>query len=354
VSTVVRGIVGLYALLLRLYPRGFRAEFGEEMQAIFSDAVAEAARGGVGPLVRVCLREFRDLPGALIREYGSVIRNRDSGLNGLLEEVTMSDADHNLERPASWAATLAGMLPFLLWGAFLILGEIPREWGVPDSLSRLRFHLWWGMIVLPPLGVGIGWVKSFPRWSYPYVGLVPVFGLYTMAAATPGLRFFNYTFGQNEPWGLRACIPSTVMVVIALLITRSMQPVSKLFTNAWEDWTRLTFAMFGFMPLYVAIKFDEVGRLYSLPFMVVLTLVMTATALFYLRGTRHLQRVLALAVGIALTAAVAGLAPRVYWLENVWVIILGAVIPGVLVIALMFSPGLVGLLRRSVDSPRHP
>jgi hypothetical protein len=87
--------------------------------------------------------------------------------------------------------------------------------------------------------------------------------------------------------------------------------------------------------------------------MVALTLVMAATALFYLRGNRHLQRVLALAVGIALTASVAVLAPRIYWLENGWMIILGAVFPGVVMIAVMFSPVLVSLLRRLVDAPRH-
>jgi hypothetical protein len=351
-----RVIIGLYALLLRLYPHSFRIEFGEEMQTSFTDAVTEAAGRGLGALVVVCLREFRDLPGALFREYRAILHDRHLELIGLgasLKETMMSDNNQNHERPASWAATWAGMLPFLLWGVFLILGEIPHEWAVPDSLSRLRFHVWWGMIILPPLGVGIGWVKNFPRWSYPYGGLALVFGLYTMVAATPGLRFFNYTFGNNEAWGFRAWIPLMVAVMIALLITRSSQPVINLFSNGLEDWTRFTFALFGFMPLWVAIKFDEVDRLYSLPFMVVLTLVMTATALFYLRSTHHLQRVLALAVGIFLTTSVGVLAPRVYWLENGWMIILGAMIPGAIVIALMFAPALVGLLRHSVNSPRH-
>ncbi len=358
-STLARVIIGLYALLLRLYPRSFRTEFGKEMQTSFTDAVTEAAERGLGALVVVCLREFRDLPGALFREYRATMHNHHPELIDLgvsPKGTIMSDNSQNRERPASWAVTGAGMLPFLLWGAFLILGEIPHEWAVPDSLSRLRFHVWWGMVILPPLGVGIGWVKNFPRWSYPYGGLALVFGLYTMFAATPGLRFFNYTFERNEALGLRAWIPLMVAIMIALLITRSSQPVIDLFSNGLKDWTRFTFALFGFMPLWVAIRFDEVDKLYSLPFMVALTLVMTATALFYLRGTHHLQRVLALAVGIALAASVAVVAPRAYWssLEHFGPVnVVSAIIAEIVIIAVMFSPALVSLLRRSVNAPRH-
>ena len=97
--------------------------------------------------------------------------------------------------------------------------------------------------------------------------------------ATPGLRIFNYTFGRNDYWGWRAWIPLMAMVAIGFLITRSLRPVLRLFTNVWRDWTLLTFGMFGSMPLLVMISFDEVDNLYSLPFMVVLTLIMVGTAL---------------------------------------------------------------------------
>ncbi len=38
-------IARVYAALLQLYPQSFRAEFGEEMRAVFADALQEAARG---------------------------------------------------------------------------------------------------------------------------------------------------------------------------------------------------------------------------------------------------------------------------------------------------------------------
>jgi hypothetical protein len=60
-------VLRLYAILLRLYPRGFCEEFGDEMYAVFSDALAEAAKRGGTALIVVCWREICDLPLALAR-----------------------------------------------------------------------------------------------------------------------------------------------------------------------------------------------------------------------------------------------------------------------------------------------
>lgn len=57
-----------YAALIRLYPKRFRDEFAEEMQAVFATAVTEAARSGIKSLLVLCLRELWDLPAALLRE----------------------------------------------------------------------------------------------------------------------------------------------------------------------------------------------------------------------------------------------------------------------------------------------
>ena len=60
----VRLLSHLYAALLRLYPRSFRAEFGAEMRAVFAEAVVGAAGRGWASLVGLLLRELRDWPGA--------------------------------------------------------------------------------------------------------------------------------------------------------------------------------------------------------------------------------------------------------------------------------------------------
>jgi hypothetical protein len=330
----------IYSCLLRLYPRAYREAYGEELCTVFRLAVDEAAEQGTFSILRLGLHELRDLPGAIWREHRRE-RNRQKMAPATSRPFTI--------QPVSWRGTFAGMAPFLIFGLILIFLEIPHDWAIPPWLTYLGGAFFLGVIVLPPIGLGIGWVKGFPRWSYPYVGHVLLFSLYLMSASTPGLRIFGYDLFGRELWGWRAWIPFLTMAAIVLLITRSLRPVLKLFTNVWQDWTLLTFTMFGFMPLLVAIGFDEVDRLYSLPFMVILALVMLSTALTYLRSVYPWRRILALLVGIILIVAVTTVAPTLYWLENGWVNVKGSVVTGLVVVAIMFSPLLVGLLRRFVN-----
>jgi hypothetical protein len=321
------------------------------MQVVFADAAAEAVERGRLSLALVCLREARDLPSALLREMVSDSRDRQ-------KEAQMSETVENRSRaegtgplpqdtPASWSAVLAGTALFLLLGLDLIVGEIPHHWPAPTWLPLLRSRLFLSTLALPAIGVGAGWVKGFPRWCYPCAGYALLSSLYVMRVATPGLRVFGYTFGRNDLWGWRAWIPCAVIAAMALLITRSLHPLLMLFTNAGKDWTLLSFAMFGFMPLLVAFGFDEVDRLYSLYFMIALTLVMAGTTLGYLRSARLEQRVWALLAGILLVVATVIVAPAIYWLEHGWANLAGGVIGGGIVVAIMSSPLFVALMRRS-------
>jgi hypothetical protein len=110
--------------------------------------------------------------------------------------------------------------------------------------------------------------------------------------------------------------------------------------------------MFGFMPLLIALNFDEVDRLYSLPFMVGLTLAMIGTAVLYLRSTHQSHRALILLTSISLITTIAIAGTTLYWLENGWVDILVSVVLGIVVVAIMFSPALLGVARRYSSSPR--
>lgn len=64
----------LYEMMVRLYPRDFRASFGDEMIAVFADAVVETAESGSGGLLALCLRELKDWPRSLLREHWSSLR----------------------------------------------------------------------------------------------------------------------------------------------------------------------------------------------------------------------------------------------------------------------------------------
>jgi len=55
---LIRLVRWLYAGLLYLYPRRFRAEFGDEMQQVFAQVQADAAPRGPVALLAVCAREL--------------------------------------------------------------------------------------------------------------------------------------------------------------------------------------------------------------------------------------------------------------------------------------------------------
>ena len=148
--------IRLYGLMLRGYPRRFRAEFEEEMQAVFSEAINEAARRGRVSLATVFLREVWDLPGNALREHWSQ-----------KEEPTMSTAmnfdnstaapmfDH---QPGAWKdAALAG-LPHVLASLLALL-----------PLGAFKYGSAFVPILLLPLvcfivaALVLAWRRGWPR-----------------------------------------------------------------------------------------------------------------------------------------------------------------------------------------------
>lgn len=241
----------------------------------------------------------------------------------------------------SRSETLAAMALFALLGLELIFNELPFEWPPPNWAHLVNRLLFVGILILPPIGLCIGWIKSFPRWSYPYVAHVLFFSLYMTNVATPGFLF------DRELWGWRAWIPFAVVVVISLLITRSLRPLRKFFTNIKEDWTLLTFGLFGSMPLLIMLSFDEVDRLFSLYFMVILTLLMMVTVFIYMQRPAHRERVAGLLIGILLTITLTMAAPTIYWHNHGDTSIIATVVAGMIVFLVLFSPALISLLPRS-------
>ena len=258
-----------------------------------------------------------------------------------------SDSRDSASR-TSWPASLAGAALFLLWGLVAIGGELPHEWAVPTWIHTLIRILSIGVLFFPPIALCFGWIKGFPRWSYPYVGHMSVYSLYMTSVATPGLKLFGYPVFGGDLWGWRAWIPLSIVTLIALLVTRSLRPLLRLVTNIWQDWTLLTFGMFGILPLLVAISFDEVDRLYSLYFMAILAVLMTGTALLYLRSRGQRSRILALLFGIVPTIAITVVAPTLYWQRHGWVSAPGAAILGGAFLLVMFLPATIGLFRRAL------
>ena len=129
----------------------------------------------------------------------------------------MSPENITIPKPESWASTIAALGMFMVAGIVLILMEIPHEWGYDELLQKLGF-IFIAWLLVAAAGYSIGWIKIFPRWSYPYTTQMVLFSLYLMRASTPGLQIFGYTFGRSDAWVWRAWLPAILATIIALIV----------------------------------------------------------------------------------------------------------------------------------------
>jgi hypothetical protein len=255
------------------------------------------------------------------------------------------------EKSATSAQAMMGSLPFVVFGLFLILLEIPIDWKLPawfDTFSGVIFVF---LLILPAIGFGIGWVQKFPRWSYPYTGMAFVMTLYIANVTTPGLNILGYPIFGRDPWGWRACIPLATAFIAALAVSRSFQPFGKLFTNIWEDWSILSYLMIGLLPLLIAFQFDEIDRLYSLYFMVPFSVLLVGMVLLYLRSKSTQQQVLVLTIGVLAIIFPSVLGSNSYWLHHNGIYLSGAsrlLLTAGKIAIIMLVPAWLELLRRSV------
>jgi len=249
---------------------------------------------------------------------------------------------------------------FFMVGLTMIQMEIPPDWNLPAWFNHPSLFLF-AFFLFPNIGLAIGWIKSFPRWSYAYIMFAIVISLYMKSVTTPGLELFGVQLFGRQLWGLSAWIPFYLALVIGLIVTRSFKPLFALISNIKEDWTLASFSLFSCLPWFIWVCFDEIERAFSFPFMVVISLIFLITGWLYMRGARQVQRALILLLSTALTWALATIANAIYWDGRVedWIptpdhwymtvfrmtLILGPIL------VIIFSPALIGVLRYKSATP---
>lgn len=290
-----RIVARLYALLLRLYPRAYRIEYGQELCAVFSLTVREAARRGAFSLIGLSLRELRDLPGAILHAHRRERKRWDMAADGAL--------DFSFET-GSWREALAAALPLVGFVASIVMAGAVRRLLAAAHLDFLFRLLWADAIWGAPLpmaltllllgGLLAAWLKSFPRWSYTYLGWLPVFAL-------SGL------LGPDDPTFWRIWVPSLGTLLLALLLRPSLAPLKALWRSWWWDWTLSSFAVLSLLAFLLTASFDEMPgpRAFWQSLSVA---VLVVGALGYVRAPKRASRVAALlgsaVLGVALSIGV--------------------------------------------------
>jgi hypothetical protein len=278
------------------------------MQDVFMQAVEDSAKEGIQSLVVVCLRELIDWPREVLKQYlfgwRMEVNFMDSPLNNYSEAgAALSDSDR-FSRKSTAREVLAALIPLIAWGAAWIYAAARDIFpDMPGSSQPVPWYL--SAFVVTLIGLGIGWWKNFPRWSYLYTGLVVTFSAYWSGLAMNGWNILGFYFIDDGRWAWRAWIPFLVLVVFMLLITRSLSPVKQFFTGIWWDWSLLSFMLYGWLvTLFMTLILDgiEMPNEFWLPVWMVLAFLGSIVA--YMRVDRSWQRALGLDIG--LFAGVAG------------------------------------------------
>jgi hypothetical protein len=247
-------------------------------------------------------------------------------------------------RHASWGEALIGALPFLLFGLAYLLEGV-AELGGHDRLAFelqvgspnlpfITFTAPMGVYFVTVLGLLFGVLNGFPRWSYAYLGMSLYFGWSYGSGSFHGVHY--------DSW---AWLPLFAAIVLGLLLTRSLQPLARLLQGAWNDWTRLSFALYAFaVPMFTVFFFDDdwgASQLYGLLFDTVLIAV---GAVAFLRSRTIWSRVLSLQAAV-LILVVKG--PLVGWFDGRYWPAFQLIITS---ICFLLLPAVIGLLRRGVGA----
>lgn len=359
-SARLRPFLRAYALLLRLYPAPFRAEYADEMQGVFAEALAEATRQGPAAVVGLCLRELCEFPAAAAREHRA-------GFNAPWnEKMKMTSLPltprAEIELPATREEVLAGLAPFVLVGVVLSVYELGQYLAAPPISTAGAIGMAAGWLALLA-GLGWGWVRGFPRWVYPYVGSALFISALAMESSMPSWPTLGAQAGLRELLGWRAWVPLALVAVVALLRTRSLRPLARFGRGVWRDWTRLTFLGFGVLPVFAWLFTDETYGVFPLVYVLLCGSVLTLGAYFYMRGRGPGQRAFSLLGALAGFLLISTGLSAVYWDGRVepwmggtayyhWYDMVNRGLTSLpLYAAVFFSPALLGLLRRWLSRP---
>jgi hypothetical protein len=281
----------LYRLMLACYPAEFRAEFGAEMEDVFSTALTHVQQSDGERSWWLIWREIRDWPGSLWRAHLHV-RKRKMASNG-------SVAEKPLPRKELLAALLIFLLPFA--------GPLGSVGNRPEWLEVSLGILFGGALLF---GLGIAVVKRLPRWSLPYLGVVLMPAV--LVAAYPRLwgwlnPRFLMSFGPRASWSLSTRILysgvadylALFLTLLSALLLANVLRLLPYTRGVWQgirsDWTALSFLLYGGLVILVDILFEAYRYDNTWRFFAWISLALGAW--LYLRANGQKQRILALLGG---------------------------------------------------------
>lgn len=180
-----RLLLYVYSCLINLFPRGYRDEYRDELQAVFSLEMEDATKKGKLFIMRRGFRELLDFPSSLLYQYWRVFQRREArmsnwiGLDKLLDEQFANNGD--APPLASRKEITLAVVPFILLALFLSMPQLLVLAGLTtwDSRAFSILQIVYGVSVVLLLlgGLVFAWRADWPRWSaswYVFFGVLSI------------------------------------------------------------------------------------------------------------------------------------------------------------------------------------
>jgi hypothetical protein len=215
-----------------------------------------------------------------------------------IERYTLKLLD--METSFSSRTSLLATIPFGLFGL---------TWAFSNSgISVPQFihlFLFWSPMISMFVLLGIGWIKNFPRWSFPAIGFCLLFSLYLMMVSIPGL--------SDDVLGPWAWIPLLVTLIISFIFKPSIEPIKKIVERINEEPTLILFALYGFSPLFLWIFCDEMYSRWMIFIALISSLILSSGIYLFLRSDKKRTRVLSIIISGFLAVILTYTASYIYW-----------------------------------------
>lgn len=201
----------------------------------------------------------------------------------------------------AWLAAL-GHLFYMWWAAagviFDVLGKYLYQAG--NMPAQLGGYIAGAILLIDLLVVFWCWRRGWPRWSFPYLGIVLTW-----------MMLFIASLIRNDGSLLVFLAPLVgFMMVFLIFLGRWLKGLHSLYERLRGDWTLLGLAYFSCVPFMFVIILDETRYEYGIE--LVLSVILALGVFAYMRSASRLRRTLVLPVAVM----VAGLIVMFYFLAK--------------------------------------
>jgi hypothetical protein len=206
----------------------------------------------------------------------------------------------NMETSFSSRTSLLATIPFGLFGLSWAFSN--SGFNAPALIQMFLFII---SVISMFVLLGIGWIKNFPRWSFPAIGFCLLFSMFFMMMVISNL--------SDGILGLWAWTPLLITLIISLIIRPSSEPIKKIIERIKEEPALILFALYGFVPIFIWILSDEMYTIWMIFIALISTLILSSGIYLFLRSDKKRTRVLSMIISGLLAVIITYTASTIYW-----------------------------------------